>query len=84
MNSLNSEVNRLYNLFCEKNQYFKQNNGLVSFVAHSLGSVIVYDILTSYNSAIQLFNSYGEDANQVILYLFILFFARNNLISFHY
>ena len=79
MNSLNSEVNRLYNLFCEKNQYFKQNNGLVSFVVHSLGSVIVYDILTSYNSAIQLFNSYGEDANQVILY----FFARNNSIYFH-
>ena len=52
MNSLNSEVNRLYNLFCEKNQYFKQKNGLVSFVFHSLGSVIVYDILTSYNSAI--------------------------------
>ena len=37
MNSLNSEVNRLYNLFCEKNKYFRPKNGMVSFVAHSLG-----------------------------------------------
>jgi hypothetical protein len=40
MNSLISEVNRLYNLFCEKNKYFKAKNGLVSFVAHSLGKII--------------------------------------------
>ena len=37
MNSLTSEVNKLYKLFCHKNPQFKKQSGKVSFVAHSLG-----------------------------------------------
>jgi hypothetical protein len=40
MNSLTSEVNNLYKLFCQKNPQFKKQSGKVSFVAHSLGRSI--------------------------------------------
>jgi phospholipase DDHD1 len=39
MNGLSSELNRLYNLFCEKNPYFKARNCKVSVVCHSLGII---------------------------------------------
>jgi phospholipase DDHD1 len=68
INSLTSELNRLYKLFCQKNPTFTRKNGKVSFVAHSLGTVIIYDILTS-NNYTQLLNTYGEDSTQVILIL---------------
>lgn len=42
MNSLSTELNRLYNKFCEKNKNFVKNNGLVSLVAHSLGIIFVH------------------------------------------
>ncbi|CAF0849369.1 unnamed protein product [Brachionus calyciflorus] len=64
MTSLTSEMNRLYNLFCQKNPNFKKNHNKVSIVAHSLGTVIVYDIITSNNSYTQFTNNYGEDLNQ--------------------
>ena len=35
-------MNRIYNLFCERNPTF---NGRVSLIGHSLGSVICFDIL---------------------------------------
>jgi len=63
INSLTSELNRLYKLFCQKNPTFNKKNGKVSFVAHSLGTVIIYDILTS-NNYTQLLNTYGEDSTQ--------------------
>lgn len=65
INSLVSELNRLYRLFVQKNPTFEQNNGKVSFVAHSLGTVIVYDILTSNNPSTLFSNHYGEDSTQV-------------------
>lgn len=37
MNSLGTELNRLYDLFCVKNPNFNQKNGGVSFIGHSLG-----------------------------------------------
>lgn len=37
-----SELNRLYTLFCERNPSF---NGPVSLGGHSLGSVILFDLL---------------------------------------
>lgn len=62
MNSLTSELNRLYKLFCEHNPYFEQKNGLVSLIAHSLGSVVIYDVLTSntryFDSQIQVYFTY--------------------------
>lgn len=39
LNSLSSELNRLYSIFCEKNPYFKEKYSKVSFVAHSLGKL---------------------------------------------
>lgn len=36
------EMNRIYNLFCQRNPTFR---GSVSLVAHSLGSAICFDIL---------------------------------------
>ncbi len=63
LNSLSSELNRLYGLFCQRNPYFKTKSNRVSFVAHSLGTVIVYDILTSDNSTTQFSNTYGQVSN---------------------
>ncbi|XP_068228362.1 phospholipase DDHD2-like isoform X2 [Palaemon carinicauda] len=42
MDTVASELNRLYNLFSERNPSFK---GLVSLGGHSLGSVILFDLL---------------------------------------
>lgn len=39
-------MNRLYTKFCSRNPSFVERNGKISIVAHSLGSVIAYDILT--------------------------------------
>ncbi|KAF6209225.1 hypothetical protein GE061_014970 [Apolygus lucorum] len=39
------EMNRLYNMFCERNPHIKPK---ISVIAHSLGAVIVYDIVTGY------------------------------------
>ncbi|GAN08152.1 conserved hypothetical protein [Mucor ambiguus] len=40
------EINRVYKLFIERNPYFLNNNGQVSIVAHSLGSLLGFDILS--------------------------------------
>lgn len=46
---LQSELNRLYTMFCVRNPYFHSNAGKVSIAAHSLGAVITYDIIISWN-----------------------------------
>ncbi|KAL3314271.1 Phospholipase ddhd1 [Cichlidogyrus casuarinus] len=43
---MNNEMKRLYSMFCTRNPYFEPNGGQVSVVAHSLGCVIAYDILS--------------------------------------
>lgn len=43
---MRDEINRLYDAFCKRNPSFTEKNGKVSIVAHSLGSVITYDILS--------------------------------------
>lgn len=42
MNSVGSELNRLYALFLTRNPTFK---GKVSLTGHSLGSLILFDLL---------------------------------------
>jgi phospholipase DDHD1 len=39
-------MNRLFDAFCTRNPYFKEKHCKVSIIAHSLGSVITYDILS--------------------------------------
>ncbi|CAH3134384.1 unnamed protein product [Pocillopora meandrina] len=46
IDSVRDEMNRLYTKFCSRNPSFVERNGKISIVAHSLGSVIAYDILT--------------------------------------
>ncbi|KAM3595156.1 uncharacterized protein V6R79_019058 [Siganus canaliculatus] len=46
---LTKELNRLYSLFCSRNPEFEENGGKVSIVAHSLGCVITYDIITGWD-----------------------------------
>lgn len=46
IDGVRDEMNRLYAMFCARNPYFLERNCKVSIVAHSLGSVIAYDILT--------------------------------------
>ncbi|XP_062596955.1 phospholipase DDHD1-like [Saccostrea cucullata] len=60
--SLQNELNRLFEMFCTRNPYFQVNGGKVSIVAHSLGAVISYDIITGWNP-IQL---YDQFVNSVI------------------
>ena len=50
---LQEELNRLYEMFIERNPYFEANGGKVSIVAHSLGCVITYDILTGWNQDVE-------------------------------
>ena len=45
---LSEELNRLYTMFTQRNPYFMSNGGKVSVIAHSLGCVIVYDIVTGW------------------------------------
>ncbi|XP_046382398.1 phospholipase DDHD1-like [Ischnura elegans] len=42
------ELNRLYSMFSRHNENFEKNNGKVSVLAHSLGCVILYDIVTGW------------------------------------
>lgn len=42
------ELNRLYTIFTQRNPYFTSSGGKVSVIAHSLGCVIVYDIVTGW------------------------------------
>ncbi|CDS36238.1 phospholipase DDHD1 [Echinococcus multilocularis] len=46
--SLRIELNRLYCLFCERHPYFEEQGGKVSILAHSLGCVISYDLITGW------------------------------------
>ncbi|CAH8438518.1 unnamed protein product [Schistosoma turkestanicum] len=47
--SLKSELNRLYTMFCRLNPNFECHGGKVSIIAHSLGCVLVYDLITGWN-----------------------------------
>ncbi|XP_045109954.1 phospholipase DDHD1-like isoform X2 [Portunus trituberculatus] len=53
ISGLTNEMNRLYTMFTQRNPYFEANRGKVSMVAHSLGCVITYDIVTGWNPANQ-------------------------------
>ena len=46
--TLQEELNRLYEMFVQRNPYFEANGGKVSIAAHSLGCVVTYDILTGW------------------------------------
>ena len=43
------ELNRLYLTFTQRNPDFTSRGGKVSIIAHSLGCVIVYDIITGWS-----------------------------------
>ncbi|XP_014673973.1 PREDICTED: phospholipase DDHD1-like isoform X2 [Priapulus caudatus] len=49
VHGLQRELNRLYDMFCLRHPYFEASGGKVSIVAHSLGAVITYDIITGWN-----------------------------------
>ncbi|KAL0280809.1 UNVERIFIED_CONTAM: hypothetical protein PYX00_001992 [Menopon gallinae] len=42
---LREELNRLYSMFSARNPYFINKGGKISVIAHSLGCVILYDII---------------------------------------
>ncbi|KAK6633658.1 hypothetical protein RUM44_004265 [Polyplax serrata] len=42
---LREELNRLYSMFSARNPYFMNKRGKISIIAHSLGCVILYDII---------------------------------------
>ncbi|KAI8976087.1 DDHD domain-containing protein [Pilobolus umbonatus] len=41
------EINRVYKLFIDRNPDFLGNNGQVSVIGHSLGSLLAFDIMTA-------------------------------------
>ena len=47
---LRQVLNSVYKQYTEKNPIFEKNGGKVSIIAHSLGSVIMYDVLSCWNS----------------------------------
>ncbi|KAI8341757.1 DDHD domain-containing protein [Chlamydoabsidia padenii] len=44
---ITNEINRVYDLFIERNPEFIKNNGKVSILGHSLGSLLAFDILST-------------------------------------
>ncbi|CAL4069820.1 unnamed protein product, partial [Meganyctiphanes norvegica] len=54
LNGLTNEMNRLYTMFTQRNPYYEASGGKVSIVAHSLGCVITYDIVTGWDPQQQL------------------------------
>ncbi|XP_030855314.1 phospholipase DDHD1 [Strongylocentrotus purpuratus] len=52
-----AEVNNLYEMFRQRNEGFEPNGGKISIFSHSLGSVIMYDIITGWNP-IHLYDHY--------------------------
>ncbi|XP_035827763.1 phospholipase DDHD1 [Aplysia californica] len=61
-NSLKTELVRLYQMFSARHPYFEASNGKISIVAHSLGSVISYDIITGWNPV----NLYDQLMNSLL------------------
>ena len=57
-------------MFVERHPYFEANHGQVSICAHSLGSVILYDILTGWDP-IELYDQYV--CNVVVSGVILLF-----------
>lgn len=51
--ALQEELNRLYEMFVQRNPYFETNGGKVSIVSHSLGCVVTYDILTGWTMDVE-------------------------------
>ena len=51
--TLQEELNRLYEMFVQRNPYFEANGGKVSIAAHSLGCVVTYDILTGWTQDVE-------------------------------
>ena len=51
--ALQEELNRLYEMFVQRNPYFETNGGKVSIVSHSLGCVVTYDILTGWTQDVE-------------------------------
>src|SRR5207248_8694148 len=45
LRTVTEELNRVYNLFLERNPKFKEKGGKVSIYGHSLGSLIAFDVL---------------------------------------
>lgn len=44
---VSKQLNKMYKLFCEYNPRFVSNGGRVSLIGHSLGSVILFDVLSN-------------------------------------
>lgn len=64
--AIRTQLNAVYKQFCDRNPSFKENNGKVSIVAHSLGSVIVHDVLTLWNSFLIEEGKKNADTNVAI------------------
>ncbi|GAK64130.1 uncharacterized protein PAN0_004d2339 [Moesziomyces antarcticus] len=52
IDSVTSELNRTYRLFCRRNPDFEQRGGRVSIIGHSLGSALAADILSAQPSTV--------------------------------
>ncbi|KAF8562760.1 hypothetical protein P879_08830 [Paragonimus westermani] len=50
--SLLTELNRLYAMFCLRNPLFESRGGRVSVIAHSLGCVLIYDLITGWSQPV--------------------------------
>lgn len=76
MNGVVRTMNNVYSVFMKNNPQF---NGSVSIYAHSLGSVIAYDILTNWSP----FLLYDEFVTGAMVYNFeyLLIFYFINLIG---
>lgn len=77
VNGVIRTLNNVYTIFKNNNPNF---NGSVSIYAHSLGSVIAYDILTNWSP----FNLYDEFITKAIVRFFTYNFLKHFFTSFFY
>src|SRR4051812_5200637 len=67
LKTVTREVNRVYNLFIDRNPSFLENNGKVSFCGHSLGSILAFDVLCHQPPLPKISNSYGVFEEKIII-----------------
>lgn len=68
LHGLQRELNRLYDMFCVRHPYFEVTGGKVSIIAHSLGSVIAYDIITGWKP-VGLYDQYVSETLVIIAFM---------------
>lgn len=79
IDSVRSELNRTYRLFCRRNPEFEKHGGRVSVIGHSLGSALAADILSAQPSKVPPLSEVSKSDGDVLRSNNCLLFNVKNL-----